>query len=84
METSTTPAAQSNFGKELLSAFIIVVIALGAGYMIYKKSSQPAPAPVNNVSADPVVNTISTQSDSDEVGAIEADVNATDFSTIGQ
>jgi CHASE3 domain sensor protein len=87
METGVNaPMQKVGMGKEFIFAIIIIVVALGAGYMIYKKSNEAMQntQTTNTASSDAVVKQIQTQSSSDDVNSINADVQATDFSNLGK
>ncbi len=88
MDPVNTPMPSSSHTKDFIFAIIIIVLAIGAGYFIYNKSSEVgiAPAPqgenIEMKSSDTVAAALQTQSSSDELDAIDADLQATDFSNI--
>jgi len=73
METEKT------YGPIIGLVIIIVVIALGSVYFLQKREQNVAPQDQN---AEQQTEQIVSQSDSDEITDIEADLNATNFSEI--
>ncbi len=82
------PPMQGQVEKKSAGPFIAVIIILvliivGGLYFLKTRSSQPAyVAPTENV--DTVTESLNTQSDSDELNSIEADLNATNLDNLDQ
>ena len=74
--------------KEFVFAAIIIVVAFGAGYMIYRAANDPSQiAPLKEAETyseenDLVANSLKTQSSGDDLYSINKDLSATDFSQI--
>ena len=88
--TNESPKSSSPL---MLGVVIAVLLIAGGWYMMNQDAGVPAPS--NNVSIVPVANqggaatedpatkALSTQSSSDEVASIDADLKATDLDVIG-
>jgi uncharacterized protein HemX len=84
-ETPSEVAARATGGKENkigpVAGIIIVVIILiiGALYFWGKKLNEKQPAAI-----DPLVEKLNTQNQSDEINAIETDLNNTNLNDLGE
>ncbi len=89
MDPVNTPMPKPSHAKDIIFAIIIIVIAIGAGYFIYNKASEEVDMTSTEQmeettpkSSDSVTATLQTQSSSDDIDSIDADLKATDFSDI--
>lgn len=91
MENNTpgvnTPMPPKNHLKEFIFAIIVLIVAFGAGAMIYQKAKDAHlgdQATIEAQSNDAVADQIQTQSASDDTVSIKADLDATDPNAIDQ
>lgn len=90
-ETPNTLKEMASRGKSsgpLVGVAIIVIVLIVGGFYFWKTKIN-VPAPTDQLptiqsggEADAVVNQLQTQGTSDEINAIEKDLNATDLNTI--
>jgi len=81
------PPMQSDLGKKSMGPLVAVIIILaliiiGGLYFLKERSSQPAYVPTTT--SDNLTDSLNTQSSSDELNSIEADLKATDLNTLNQ
>ncbi len=78
---------KSGGGFGALLAIILIVIVLAAGGLYYfttKVNQLSDTATTSDTAADPQTQALSQQSSSDDLNAIQADVNATNVSNLNQ
>ena len=75
---STPPAQQSSVGTWVAALVILAVVVAGALYFWGQRGVEM----MDDAGETAALQSINTQSSSDEAAAIEADLNATDIDTI--
>jgi hypothetical protein len=80
------PPMQGDMNKKSVGPLIAVIIILaliiiGGLYFLKERSSQPIYAPTTTTS-DAMTDSLNKQGSSDELGSIEADLNATDVDNL--
>lgn len=69
-------------GSIIGSIIVIIVIIVGGLYFWGTRSTTPTDEGIDTPPADPIGDAFNQTSESDELGAIEADLNATDINGI--
>jgi len=78
-----TPEKKSA-GPLIAVIVILVLIIVGGLYFLKTRSSQPVYVAPVEATVDQVTKSLDTQSNSDELNSIEADINATNIDNIDQ
>ncbi len=79
---------QATKGPTIGAVIVIIVLVIGAIYIFWKRNfAEPTPEPLpaeetSMVEADRLVDALTNQSVSDEVGALEVDAAATDLGSL--
>lgn len=75
---------KSSSGPLIAVIIILALIVVGGLYFLKQRTSRETYNPPQQVMGDPIVESLSQQSGSDDLGSIEADLNATNLDNIDQ
>lgn len=87
MPISQTPLGggeKKSYGPLIAVVIILFLIVIGGLYFLGQRMSRGSYENLQQPTQDEVTQSLKTQSDSDEVNSIEADLNATDVSSLDQ
>lgn len=75
-------AEKKSMGPLIAAIIILALIIIGGLYFLKTRSSQPVYTPTPT--GDSITESLNTQSSSDSLNSIEADLNATDLNNLDQ
>ena len=74
--------AKKSIGPLIAVIVILALIVIGGLYFLKQRASQPVYVPTTT--SDSITESLNTQSSSDDLNSIEADLNATDINNLDQ